>query len=371
MNHPHNHKPRFLIIKVIGPHEHRDERLSSFWEEESLIKTLRGEVVLKMIQHRERPHGATYIGLGKVEEVKELIKKHFLNYIILNDIVSPGQIFRLEKLLWEVDLKITVWDRVDLILAIFDRHALSSEAKLQIELAKLRHLGPRIYGLGGTLLSRQRGGIGGRGIGETNIERMKRHIKDRIRLIEDKITKTIAQKKEKLLTRKNNLIKTVALVGYTNAGKTRFFNFLTGKDKKVADAAFTTLDSYLGKIKKFNRQSVLMADTIGFIKNLPPSLIDAFKSTLMESIYGEVVFHVIDAADVNFKEKAAAVDVILAKLGVDRKKIVYIFNKLDLISEQKKQEIEKEFFDTSHYFVSAATGEGVDKLLEITKGLLV
>lgn len=365
MNHSYNHKPRFLIIKVISSHDHRDEQLDSFLEEESLIKTLGGKVVLKIVQHRDRPHGATYIGLGKVDEVKELIKKHSLNYIILNDIVSPGQIFRLEKSLWEVDPGIVVWDRIDLILAIFDKHALSSEAKLQIELAKLRHLGPRIYGLGGTLLSRQRGGIGGRGLGETNIERMKRHIKDRIRAIEDKITKIIAQKKERLLARKNNGVKTVALVGYTNVGKTRLFNFLTGKDKQVANSAFTTLDSCLGKIKQLNSQSVLVADTIGFVKNLPPSLIDAFKSTLMESIYSDVVFHVVDISDSNFKEKAAAVDVILAKLGVDREKVVHVLNKLDLVKEERKQQIKKEFFGNNYHLVSAATGEGVDKLLKV------
>jgi GTP-binding protein HflX len=363
MNYSNNHKPRFLTIKVIGLHDHRDEQLKSYWEEESLIKTLGGEVVFKMVQHRINPHGATYIGLGKADEIKELIKKHRLNYVILNDIVSPGQIFRLEKLLWESDPNINVWDRVDLILAIFDKHALSSEAKLQIELAKLRHLGPRIYGLGRTLLSRQRGGIGGRGLGETNIEIMKRHIKNRLKTIEDKISKIIAQKREKLLARKNSGVKTVALVGYTNVGKTKLFNFLTGKNKQVTNAAFTTLDSYLGKIKQLKDQSVLVADTIGFVKDLPPSLIEAFKSTLMESIYGDVIFHMIDISDTNFKEKAAAVEVILEDLGVDREKVAHVFNKLDLLSEEKKQEIKKEFFGKNYYFISATTGEGIKELI--------
>jgi GTP-binding protein HflX len=366
MNYSKNNKPHFLIIKVIDPHDHRDEQLNSFWEEESLIRTLGGEVVLKIVQHRLKPHGATYIGLGKVDEIKKLIEKHSLNYIILNDIVSPAQIFRLEKLLWEANLNITVWDRIDLILAVFDKHAFSSEAKLQIELAKLRHLGPRIYGLGGTLLSRQRGGIGGRGIGETNIEIMRRHIKNRLRTIEDKIAKIMAQKKEKLLARRNKGVKTIALVGYTNAGKTRLFNLLTGKDKQVADAAFTTLDSYLGKIKQLNGQSVLVADTIGFVKNLPPSLIEAFKSTLMESIYADTVFHIIDISDSSFREKLSAVETILTDLGMEEEKVVRVFNKLDLVNKEKKLEIKKEFLGNNYHFVSAATGEGIPELLQIS-----
>jgi len=363
MTHSNNNKPRFLIIKVINPHDHRDEQLNSFGEEESLIKTLGGRVVFKTVQHRPKPHGATYIGLGKVEEVKELIKKHLLDYIVLNDIVFPGQIFRLEKLLWGVDSNITVWDRVDLILAIFNKHALSSEAKLQIELAKLHHLGPRIYGLGGTVLSRQRGGIGGRGLGETNIEIMRRHIKNRLRTIEDKIAKIMGQKKEKLLARRNKGVKTIALVGYTNVGKTKLFNFLTGKDKQVADAAFTTLDSCLGKIKQSDGQSALVVDTIGFVKNLPPSLIEAFKPTLMESIHSDTIFHIIDFSDPKFKEKITTVEAILTDLGVDREKIVCVFNKLDLVSKEKKLEAKKEFFGNNYHFISAATGEGIEKLL--------
>jgi GTP-binding protein HflX len=358
-----NQKFHALIVKVIGTHDHKDEEINSFYEEESLLNSLGGEATIKMIQHRPKPDPATYVGKGKVEEIKNLIKANSVKLILLNDIVSPGQIFRLEKNLWQVDPAAIVWDRYDLILSVFDKQASSSEAKLQIELARLRHLGPRIYGLGGTFLSRQAAGIGTRGLGETKLELMKRHIKNRLRIIEKKIAKIIDQKKEKIIRRRNVGIKTLALIGYTNAGKTSLFNLLTGKNKLVKDKAFTTLDSCVGKIKKLDHQQILVADTIGFVKNLPPALIDSFKSTLMESLYAEKVFHIVDIFDKKFQEKIAVVDQILNELGIEEKRIIYVFNKSDLVGEGIKENIQNLFLGKKIYFVSALTGQGVKNLL--------
>lgn len=363
-----NQKVHALVVKVIGIHDHKDVQLNSFCEEEALIGSLGGKVVVKTIQHRLKPDPATYIGKGKVEEVKGLIKKNSIKLVVLNDIVSPSQIFRLEKQLWQVDPTITVWDRYDLILNVFDSQASSSEAKLQIELARLRHLGPRIHGLGGNLLSRQAGGIGTRGLGETKLELMKRYIKNRLRRVERKIAKIIDKKREKITTRRRLGIKTFALVGYTNAGKTTLFNLLTGKDKLVKNRPFTTLDSWVGRIKTKTYQKILIADTIGFIKNLPPGLIDSFKSTLMESVYGEKIFHVVDISDKEFQAKITVVDRILRGLGIEEKRIIYLFNKIDLVDRKIRDEIEKKFLGKKTCFVSALTGQGVIRLLSFLNG---
>lgn len=355
------HQKRFLIVKAIGIHQHREEILNSFSEEESLIASLGGKVVFKTVQHRFQPDPATYIGKGKVEEIKYLVKNLSIDVILLNDLVSPGQIFRLEKQFWSINPQIKVWDRYDLILEVFNQRATSSEAKLQIELAKLRHLGPRIYGLGGKVLSRLGGGIGGRGLGEPKLEIMRRYIKNRIRLIEKKIAKIIKKKEEKIFQRKINGLKTLALVGYTNAGKTTLFNLLTGKNKMVKDDPFTTLDSCVGKVIRRGRKSILVADTIGFISNLPPLLIDAFKSTLIESLSAEKIFHVIDYSDKNFEEKMKIVDKILKDLEIEENKIIYVFNKIDLVRQIEKEKVKIK--NNKVYFISAKTGKGVKNLL--------
>lgn len=351
-----------LILKTIGIHDHRDEVINSFAEEENLIKSLGGEVIFKTVQHRHQPDPNTYIGRGKIEEIKKIIKKKSIHLVLLNDLVNPGQIFRLEKELWPINPRIKIWDRYDLILNVFEKRAFSTEAKLQIELARLKHLGPRIYGFGGKILSRLGGGIGTRGLGEKHLEIMKRYIKKRINLIEKKINKIINQKKEKIINRKENGFKTIALVGYTNAGKTTLFNELTGKNKKVDNQAFTTLDSYVGKINLEDNSNLILADTIGFIKNLPPALIDSFKSTLMESLNAQLIFHVIDIADQEMDEKIKVVNGILTELNIPPEKIIYIFNKIDLIDSSSRFNWHQKQTLKPAFFLSLKTKQGLESL---------
>ena len=175
------HELRVILVDVIPPYRHASDAIKDLNELQQLVKTYGGIDVVHIIQHRTAPDKATFIGSGKVQELAQIVKKEKINFVIINSLVQPTPIFNLTKLLWGVNPNIQVWDRIDLILNIFDKHAKSAEAKLQIEIARMHHMKSRIYGLGGTVLSRQAGGIGTRGIGETNIERMKQHFKKQIK----------------------------------------------------------------------------------------------------------------------------------------------------------------------------------------------
>jgi GTP-binding protein HflX len=354
---------RCLLLQVISPHTHRDEALNSFEELESLVATFGATVSHRIVQHRLLPNQSTYFGSGKLVEIKEYVKAEKIDIVIINDIVDAGQLFRFEKELWTVNPAIIVWDRADLILHIFEKHATTIEAKLQIELAKLRHMGPRIYGLGGTFFSRQAGGIGSRGAGESNIEIMKRHIKTHARKIQDKLDAIKQQKKKVIDRRSKSGAITVSLVGYTNSGKTTIFNRLTGRDKKAADKLFVTLDTTVGKmVRQGIEKNILITDTIGFIKDLPPQLLESFKTTLMETIYADVILHVVDGSDPHMYEKIEIVEKIIADLSIPFKKVQLIVNKVDRLTEEQKDKLQKLFPDRMPLFVSAKTGEGIENL---------
>lgn len=355
---------RCLLVEVIDPHYHRDIALGNFQELELLVSTFGGQVIDKLIQHRVTPHSATYVGGGKVEQIKQIITEKKIDIVILNAIVNAGQIFRLEKILWDVNPAIQVWDKADLILQIFEKHASSTETKLQIELAKLQHLGPRIYGLGATYFSRQAGGIGMRGIGETNIELMKRHIKSRTKKIHQDLEKVISMKEGSIQRRKQTNVLTAALVGYTNAGKTSLFNLLTTKEKLVQNALFTTLDSIVGKLHGIQKE-ILVSDTIGFIEGLPPFLIEAFKSTLIESLNAHVLLHVIDISDASYERKIIIVEKILGELHANTEKQIYIFNKVDLVSADTLNIIANKYKDKIYIFVSAKSRQNIVQLKQL------
>lgn len=355
---------RFLLVEVIDPHYHRDIALGNFQELELLVSTFGGQVTDKMIQHRVAPHPATYVGAGKVEQIKQIVTEKKIDVVVLNAIVNAGQIFRLEKILWDINPSIQVWDKADLILQIFEKHASSTETKLQIELAKLQHLGPRIYGLGATYFSRQTGGIGTRGIGETNIELMKRHIKSRTKKIHQDLEKVLSMKQSSIQRRKQTEVPTAALVGYTNAGKTSLFNLLTNKEKLVQNALFTTLDSTVGKLQAVQKE-ILISDTIGFIEGLPPFLIEAFKSTLLESLNAHVLLLVIDASDTNYERKISVVEKILHDLQIGTTQQVLIFNKTDRISMDQQKSLEEKYKDRITLFVSAKGIFHIDQLKQL------
>lgn len=357
---------RFLLLQVVDTHYHQEWALKDMGEAVELIGTYGGFVIDKSIQHRTHPHPGTYVGPGKVEWVKQVVNEKKIDVVVLNAIVKSSQIFRLEKELWVVDPKIQVWDRLDLILNIFEQHASTREAKLQIETARITHIGPRVYGLGRNLLSRQGGGIGTRGLGETNIEREKRLIKNRQQQIKKELAKLSGQKQRRLEFRKEQGIGPVALVGYTSAGKTTLFNALTGKDKQTHQKLFTTLDTVVGTLKiAESPMPILVSDTIGFIRDLPPTLIEAFRSTLLESLEAKLLLHVIDASDPTMHKKMDTVEGILRDLNVSQP-VMLVFNKIDRLTEAEKEKLRFSYGLRNHHLVSAESGEGLIEL----KGLI-
>lgn len=352
----------FAVVQVIDPHYHRDIAIHNMEEAELLVETYGGKVLAKSIQHRVTPNLNTYIGEGKIEWLKQEIVQNKIEVVVLNSIVNAGQIFRLEKKLWEVNPQIVVWDKVDLILNIFDQHATTNEARLQIELACVQHMGPRIYGLGGSVLSRQGGGIGTRGLGETNLEIERRKSKKIAQKIRQQLKTFNEEQETRMKERKKLGITTVALVGYTSAGKTTLFNALTGKSKQTNQALFTTLESIVGKVKlpEF-APTVLISDTIGFIEDLPPFLIEAFRSTLLESLSAEILFHVIDSVDPRRDKKIEIVEKILTDLTVTVDPIL-LFNKIDELSLEEKKLIEKKYAKRKKIFISAKNKDSLGEL---------
>ena len=360
-----------LPIHVIDPGQDKQKSLNIGEELESLIATVGGEVPDRIIQKLERPNSVTYVGKGKVEEVAQKIKEKQIDVVILNAMVKPRQVHALKTQLQKVKPNIEVWDRVDLILHIFDKHAATQEAKLQIELARMNYMGPRIYGMG-NILSRQGGGIGTLGVGETNTELMKRHWRNEKKKITDQLAKIGKNREQQLDKRKRAGFKTVSIVGYTNAGKSSLFNLLTGKKNPVKNVLFATLDSTVGKIYIEDLHTeVLVTDTIGFIRDLPPLLISAFKSTLLESIHADVILHVIDVSDPEVETKIKVVNDILKELGRNIDDVVYVFNKIDIAQDINKEALLEKYRNFSPIFISARKEEGVIAVKECIKNNLV
>jgi len=338
-----------------------EKDITELWQ---LTETLGNTTITDIITQHGSITAATYIGSGKVGEVAEYLTSHPTDIVLLNEHVKPGQKFNLTKSFWEVNKQIIVWDRVDLILAIFSKHAKTTEANLQINLARMHNMGPRIFGMG-MELSRQGGGIGTRGLGETNTELMERHWKREIKKVKDALDKLTKTRATQMEHRKHLGIRTVSIVGYTNAGKTALFNALTHKKHLVEDALFATLDSTVGEVYIPSlQQKIVVTDTIGFISNLPPALIEAFTSTLLESVHADVILHVIDATDPSMTEKIRVVNEILDQLHIPEEKEVLVFNKMDAADAATREKIKTLYTAAPYVFVSAKTGEGIEELTD-------
>lgn len=352
--------PKAILVDIIPPETNKSESLARLNELESLLSTYGGFVVVRKIQRRQTPKYKTYIGKGKVEEILEEALEKKVEFVIINNLLKPEQLYNLETTFEKH--KIKVWDKIDLILEIFGKHAESKEAKLQIELAKMKHLGPRIAKMGHELM-RQGGGIGTRGKGETNIEIMKRHIRSREQHIKKQLKKIELNLAGQRKKRRNSGFKTVAIVGYTNAGKSQLLRTLTSKAVKVKDELFATLDSRIGKMYLPDlNQSCLLSDTIGFVRDLPPELINAFKSTLAETLHADLILHVIDISDLDRDWKIEVVEDILKKLNCDKKKVIYVFNKIDQAQFNEEEMLNKKFIQYSPQFVSAIEKTNLEKL---------
>jgi GTPase len=334
-------KPKAICVDIIDPQTSKSTAERRLDELTRLVKTYGGVGVAKIIQKKAVPDYDTYIGKGKIEEICEFAQQYKKGILVINNILKARQIFKLNEIFRKKKIEFQAWDRVDLILKIFDKHSQTTEAKLQIELAGIRHMGPRIFGMG-IELSRQAGAMGLRaGQGESNIELMKRHLRTQELSILQKLKhyETINEGHRQRRRRKN--LKTIALVGYTNAGKSSLLKSLTSKDVFVADRLFATLDTRIGKIHIPNDSKngeykqgtdILMSDTIGFIQDLPPFLIKAFKSTLAETVDADLILHIIDISDPEMHEKIKVVEEILEQLNLEDKPKIYGFNKMDLMA---------------------------------------
>lgn len=336
-------------------------------------------MLIKKIQKKQIPDYKTYIGRGKIDEILEENKELNANILIINNELKPQQTYNLGELVHRHHLQ--VWDRIDLILKIFQKHAQTREAKLEIELASIKHMGPRIYGMG-MQLTRQGGGIGTKGVGETNLEFMKRHLAKAEHRIQKELEACKSVRKLHRAARKRKDFKTVGIIGYTNAGKTSLLNALTGKGAYAADKLFATLDTRVGKLyiqpheepnqpQNFNaanktQNSILISDTIGFIQDLPTPLIKSFQSTLEETIEADLLLHVIDINDPKISSKIKIVNEILAQIEVLHKPTLYVFNKVDLLPDSGKKstpsKYKKAFKEYDPTFISAEKKEGVDVL---------
>lgn len=355
--------PRAILIDVIAPRTESVIAERRLTELASLTDTFGGIVVVKLIQKRALPDYRTYIGSGKIDELIALAAQEKASLIVVNNLLKPRQMYELNERLRPH--KIKAWDRVDLILKIFQKHAKTVEAKLQIKLAAIDHMGPRIFGMGMEMMQ-QVGGVGVRGgQGETNTELMKRHLRKEEERIKKEL-EHIAQTRKLHRDRRDRLgLKTISIVGYTNAGKSSLLNALTRKGAYVANALFATLDTRVGKVFLPTQPvptAVLVSDTIGFIQDLPPQLIQAFRSTLDETVDAELLLHVIDASDPYMKEKINEVENVLKQLGLEEARSIYVFNKIDRVKRLAKASLTKKYKDKTPVFVSAITGEGMEEL---------
>lgn len=322
-----------------------------------LLRTAGVAVAGEMIQRRAEPDPNTYFGKGKLAELKAAVKEANANVVACDDELLPRQARNLEA-----EIGISVVDRTEIILDIFAGHARSAEGKLQVELAQLEYNLTRLRGLW-THLERLGGGIGTRGPGESQIETDRRLARDRITALRRRLTQMRSARETQRRERERKSIGTVALAGYTNAGKSSLLNRLTGAEVTVRDRLFETLDPTTRTLEVEGRQ-VLLTDTVGFIRKLPHQLVDAFASTLEEALSAELVLHVVDASmeEDDLLEMIAAVDDVLAEIGVVEQDSHLVLNKVDLVTPERLEELRYRHPGAS--LVSAVSGEGLDELRE-------
>ena len=359
---PNNGGETAILVHIDFPEGANREDLNEFRE---LVISAGADPVDLVTTKRDVPDVKTFIGKGKVEEIAELARMHDVHLVIFNHALSPRQERNLEAV-----LSCRVLDRTGLILDIFAQRARTHEGKLQVELAQLQHQSTRLI-RGWTHLERQKGGIGMRGPGETQLETDRRLLRERVKNINGRLDKVRAQRDQSRRARKRSAISTVAIVGYTNAGKSTLFNALTEAEVYAADKLFATLDPTLRRFDVEDVGEVVLADTVGFIRHLPHKLVEAFRATLQEAAEADLLMHVIDCASEERDGNIEQVELVLNEIDADRLPQLRVYNKIDLLVHGGEARIDRREDGTPEaVWVSAQKGLGFDLLRQAMGELL-
>lgn len=355
-------KEKYIEIAVTDGYD-MDAVKSSLDELARLLDTAGAESVYQLTQTMESPSPATYIGKGKIDELREFIDAFDADGVISDDELTPAQMGNLEQA-----LNVKVIDRTMLILDIFAQHATTREGKIQVEMAQLQYKSSRLSGSAGVAMSRLGGGIGTRGPGESKLETDRRRIRDRISSLRKQLKEMEKNRENTRKSREKNQIPVFAIVGYTNAGKSTLLNALTGSSVLEEDALFATLDPTTRRMDLGDGWQILLTDTVGFISKLPHNLIDAFHSTLEEAKYADYIIHVIDSSDPSLERNMDVVYKTLNDLQITGKPMLTVFNKDD-IAENAHPLFDRHADLSVH--ISAKTGQGIDQLKKAMKKLLL
>lgn len=359
------HAERIMLVSVMlsdsytGANETRERAFQAACAEAAeLVRATGGELICTETAKRDKAHAALFVGTGKAEELAQVVAQNNIELVVFNHELSPTQERNLEKI-----LQCRVLDRVGLILAIFAQRAQSQEGKLQVELAQLSHLSSRLV-RGYKHLQSQKGGIGLKGPGETQLETDRRLIQTKITQLRRQLDSVKKQRETRRKSRLSGSLKTFAIVGYTNAGKSTLFNRLTKADVLAKDQLFATLDTTARRLYLNPQASVILTDTVGFVQDLPHKLVSAFSATLEETALADVLLHIVDASDPEYERKIQDVNNVLAEIKADKIPQILVYNKIDLLpkDEQLSGCLKNHLGETVAVRVSATSGVGLDDL---------
>jgi len=352
-------RPRAILVSLdIGPKDD-GERAA---EAARLVDSAGAEVRELIRGRRDRPDAKTFAGSGKVQEIQDATRLHNAQVVVFDRELSAAQVRNLERALSEGGPEVLVYDRTDIILDIFAQRARSHEGKLQVELARLEHLSTRLV-RGWTHLERQRGSLGKTGgPGEKQIELDRRMIGERVKKLKERLVKVGRVRDTQRARRSRSGVLRVAIVGYTNAGKTTLFNRVAQSKGYAADQLFATLDTTTRRVYVGEGASITLSDTVGFIRDLPHMLVDAFRATLEESVEADLLLHVVDAASPSRDEQIAAVDTVLEEIGADQVPQLVVFNQIDRVPGMSPEVVRDSSGNILNIKVSALTGAGIEGL---------